>query len=116
MPSVPVHANNSCLAAYVEKRRNEINNMQVSAERSILPILLDSLKANIINVKDSATTINLICILSVCTHQHYIRIRHTLLQEDFPMFRAMRSCADHRGDLPVQVGLLPIFRAGHPST
>ena len=81
MPSVPVHANNSCLAASVEKRRNEINNMQASTERSILPILLDSLKANIINVKDSATTISLICILSVCTHQHYIRIRHTPLQE-----------------------------------
>jgi len=67
IPSVPVHASNSCLATYVEKRRNEINNMLVRIESSILPTLLDSLKANTINVKDSATTISLIWILSPCT-------------------------------------------------
>jgi hypothetical protein len=82
MPSVPVHASNSCLATtYVEKRRNDINSMLVSTERSILPILLDSLKANIINVKDSATTISLIYILSPCTMQDYSTVRACGVQE-----------------------------------
>jgi hypothetical protein len=82
MPSVAVHANNSCLATYVEKRRNESNNVPVSMERSILPLLLDSLKANIINVKDSAITISLICILSRCSKQDYSRVPERLVQEE----------------------------------
>lgn len=65
MPSVAVQANNSCLATYVEKRKNDINNMPAKKERSIFPILSASLNANIMNVKDSAITIQRIRIISV---------------------------------------------------
>lgn len=47
MPTVPVHASNSCLGTYVARRRDEINNMPVSTERSMFPILLVALKAKI---------------------------------------------------------------------
>jgi hypothetical protein len=94
MPSVPVHASNSCLATYVEKRRNDINSMPLSTERIILPILLDSLKANIINVKASATTISLICILSPCTVQDYSTVRACGVQDLYYLDRDFKPIAE----------------------
>jgi hypothetical protein len=65
MPSIVMHANNNCLIKYVEKRKKEMSNMPVNKERTIFPLLLDSLNANMMNVKDSAITIHRIFIIPV---------------------------------------------------
>jgi hypothetical protein len=54
--------------------------------------------------------------LLVVIYNIFVNLRTEDFRKNFSLFRAMRHCADHRGYLPVQVGLLPIFRAGHPST